>query len=244
MSLSPLTFTGVSQFSTDFQTILDRAVRIAQLPVQALQNRTSDVLQKKLLLGQLSGSVAGLADSLKAVGEISAKRALAASSSRPAVISVTNTGATAAASYTINSVTSLAAAANERTLTGYADSTATPVGSTGHFRLVVGANDYTFELADNTLVGLRDQINALGAGVTASILTTGDGNYLSVSTVAPGATTLALYDDPGGAETNRQPGLRSGVPLKRHPGDPEVQSGQQCDSRPDLHGARNHGHAR
>jgi flagellar hook-associated protein 2 len=202
MGLSPLTFTGVSQFSSDLQAILDRAVRIAQLPVQGLQNRTSDVLQKKLLLGQLSGSVAGLADSLQALGDVAARRALAASSSRPSTVSVTNTGATAAATYTINSVTSLAAPASERTQAGYADSTLTPVGSTGHFRLVVGADEYDFELSNNTLVGLRDHINSLSAGVLATILTTGDGNYLSVSTTTPGATTLALYDDPEGANTN------------------------------------------
>lgn len=216
MSLSPLTFTGVSQFSADLQTILDRAVRIAQLPVQALQNRTSDVLQKKLLLGQLSGSVDALASSLQTLGEISAKRALAATSSLPSVISVANTGATQAASYTINSVTSLAAAASERTLTVYADSTATPVGSTGDFRLVVGSSEYMISPAANTLIGLRDAINGLGAGVTASILTTGDGNYLSVSAVTTGATTLELYNDPGGANTNLLTADNQGTDLAFH----------------------------
>ncbi|MBI3679636.1 MAG: hypothetical protein HY235_04505, partial [Acidobacteria bacterium] len=50
MSLSPLTFTGVSTFSQDFQTILDRASRIASLPIQALQNQQKDLIQQKLLL--------------------------------------------------------------------------------------------------------------------------------------------------------------------------------------------------
>ena len=39
MSITPLTFTGVSTYSNDFQTILSRAVQIAQLPLKALQNR-------------------------------------------------------------------------------------------------------------------------------------------------------------------------------------------------------------
>ena len=50
MGLSPLTFVGVSQFSADFQTILSRAVQIAELPIKALQNRDLDTLQKKTLL--------------------------------------------------------------------------------------------------------------------------------------------------------------------------------------------------
>jgi hypothetical protein len=44
VAISPLTFTGVSSFSNDFQTILNRAVAIAQLPITALQNHQSDLL--------------------------------------------------------------------------------------------------------------------------------------------------------------------------------------------------------
>lgn len=202
MSLSPLVFTGVSQFSSDFQTILARAVRIAQIPVQALQNRDADVLQQKTLLSGLSAAVADLAASLESLGETASGRALVASSSNTAAVSVANTGATSAAAYTINSITSVATAASERTLNGYADSAATPVSATGTVKLVFGQNSYNITLTNNSLVGLRDAINALGAGVTASILTMPGANYLSVFANTAGATTLALYDDPGGANTN------------------------------------------
>jgi hypothetical protein len=63
-------------------------------------------------------------------------------------------------------------------------------------QLVVGSATSTFTLANNNLVSLRDKINSLGAGVTASILTTSDGNYLTISANATGATTLQLIDDP------------------------------------------------
>ena len=116
-------------------------------------------------------------------------------------MSVTGGNATSAAAYTINSISSLATAASERTLTGYADSAATPVSSNGTVKLTVGSQNYQFTLTNNSLVGLRDKINALGAGVTASILTTGNGNYLSLSANAAGATTLTLTDDPAGAAT-------------------------------------------
>lgn len=202
MSLSPLTFSGVSQFSNDFQTILDRAVRIAQVPIQQLTNKDSDVIQKKTLLSGFTGAVNGLASSLEALSETASKRALTAASSKPEVVTVANSGASIAASYTINSVTSIAKAASERSTAGYADSVATPVGSTGAFQLKVGANNYDFTLTNNTLVGLRDKINTLGAGVTASILTTADGNYLSVAATSPGARTLELRDDPAGTNTN------------------------------------------
>jgi flagellar hook-associated protein 2 len=202
MGITPLAFVGISKFSNDFQTILNRAVQIAELPVRQLQNRDADVLQKKTLFSGLSAGVAGLASSLKSLGETAANRALSASSSNPDAVAMLYSGATTPATYVIDEITSVAAAASERTLIGYADSAATPVGSTGDFKLVVGDDEFVFTPAGNTLVGLRDHINALGAGVTASILTTADGNYLSLSANASGATTLALYDDPGGANTN------------------------------------------
>ena len=213
MSFTPLTFSGVSKFSTDFQTIMDRAVKIAQLPVQILQNRDSDAIQRKGLLGNLSGVTASFGASLKALGETSGRKALGATSSKPSIVSVVNSGATTAATYTIDSVTSIATSASERSLLGYADSAATPVGTSGDFKLVVGSNNYSFSLTNNTLVGLRDQINNLGAGVTASILTTGDGNYLSVSTASSGATTLELYDDPVGVNANLLTGNNQGSDL-------------------------------
>jgi flagellar hook-associated protein 2 len=76
------------------------------------------------------------------------------------------------------------------------------VSSTGTLNLVVGSKNYNFTLTNNSLVGLRDQINSLGAGVNASILTTSNGNYLSISSNTTGASTLQLFDDPGGANTN------------------------------------------
>ena len=199
MSFAPLTITGVSQFSADFQTILNRAVKIAQIPITLLQNKDSDLLQQKTLLSGLSGSAGALATSLKSLGTIASYQALAAVSSQPAVVSATSAGATSPAAYTIDSITSLATAASERSVAGYADSAATAVSANGTVKLAVGAQNYQFTLTNNSLVGLRDKINSLAAGVTASILTTGTGNYLSVSANAAGATTLTLTDDPDGA---------------------------------------------
>ena len=202
-STSPLTFTGISQFSSDYQTILNRAVQIAQIPVQALQNQDSVVLQKQTLLGNLNTSVAALTSSLTNLGNLAANNALGATSSNSSVVSVTNSGATSPATYTINSITSAAAAASERSTNSFATANAPPVSSTGTLKLVVGSNNYTFTLANNNLNALRDKINSLGAGVTASVLTTSStSNYLSITANATGATTLQLFDDPSGANTN------------------------------------------
>jgi len=202
-----LVFTGISTFSNDFQTVLTRAVSIASLPLKQLQNSDSDVLQQKQLLGSLGDGVGALGTSIAALGKIAQNKALVAGSSDSATVSVQATGATDAATYTIGNITSVASAASETSKTGYADSTATQISSTGTVRLVIGSNHYDIGLtpATNNLVGLRDAINKLGVGVTASVLTTGTGlnpNYLSISANSSGATTLQILDDPTGANTN------------------------------------------
>lgn len=196
MSITPITLTGISTYASDYQSILNRAVQIAEIPLTALQNSDTTDLQEKTDMGTLSGTVSTLASSLQALGTLASTQALAASTSNPAVVTATATGATSAASYTINSITSLASAASETSLKGYADSNSTPVSSTGTVELTVGSQNYTISLTNNTLVGLENQINGLNSGVTASILTTSGDNYLSLTGNTTGATTLSLTDDP------------------------------------------------
>jgi len=64
MSITPLTFTGVSTFSTDFQTILTRAVSIANLPVTALTNQQTNIQSEKVLASNLSSAISDLGTSL------------------------------------------------------------------------------------------------------------------------------------------------------------------------------------
>ncbi len=191
-------FTGVSQYASDFQATLNRAVQVANIPITLLQSRDSAILQKQSALSSLSSTVADLATSLTSLGTLAGNQALSATSSNSTIVSATATGSASATSYTINSITSLAAAASERTTSHFADSSATQVSPSGEMELVAGSFDQKFSLTNNTLVGLRDQINSMNAGVTASILTTSDGNYLSIAANATGATTLKLIEDPNG----------------------------------------------
>jgi flagellar hook-associated protein 2 len=204
MGLTPLTFTGVSKYSNDFQTILNRAVSIASIPLKSLQNQQADLIQKKVLTTNLEDATSGLASSLSALASIGDSKGLAATSSNSSKVAILSSTGTTPTSYTISEITSIAKAASETSLVGYADSSATAVSATGTVKLTVGANDYTINLTPqtNNLVGLRNAINDLGIGVTASILTTGTGadpNFLSLSANSPGETTVRIVDDPTGA---------------------------------------------
>jgi flagellar hook-associated protein 2 len=210
VAISPLAFTGVSTFSNDFQTILNRAVSIAQLPITALQNHQSDLLQEKQLATNLESAVSDLATSVSNLGSIGASQGLAASSSDTTKVVVNGTSATTPVSYAITNISSVAKSASETSLLGYADGTTATVSTTGTMRLVIGGKtvtpDITLDAAHNNLTGLRDAINALCAGVTASVLTTGTGAtpyYLSVSATSTGQNAIQLVDDPTGAATQR-----------------------------------------
>jgi len=208
MGITPLTFTGISEFSDDFQTILDRAVSIASIPLQEMQAEQADLLTKKQLLTNIRTAVADLASSVSALGGIGENRALSATSSNTTRVTVTLNGATQAGSYTISDITSVARAASETTASGYATADATAVSTDGIMELVVGSNTYTVDLTAegaNNLNGLRDAINDLDAGVTASVLNTGTGDtpyYLSITATNTGAQTLQLRETAGEAGTN------------------------------------------
>ncbi len=199
---TPLQFTGISQYSSDFQSILSRSESIAQLPVQALQQQVSIITQQETDLSSLGSAASAVQTALTTLGKLSSGSALSASSSDPSVVTATATGASAGTSYRITNVSSIASTASESSTTGYADATSTAVSSTGSMQLVVGSKTYDITLASgqNNLNGLVSAINNMGAGVTATVLTTGgtNGDYLSVTANSTGATTLKLIDDPTG----------------------------------------------
>ncbi|HKX00346.1 MAG TPA: flagellar filament capping protein FliD [Bryobacteraceae bacterium] len=217
MGLSPLVFTGVSNFSNDFQTILNRAVAIARLPITALQNRQSDILQEKQLTVNLSSVVSDLAASVTNLGTVAANQGITGSSSDTTKVIVNSTAATAPVSYAITDISSLAQAASETTLSGYADGTTAPVASSGSVQLMVGGqavgDPITMDAPHNNLTALRDAINAIpNSGVTAAILTTGTGatpDYLSISAVATGQNEIQLMDGAVNLMTNTNPGANA-----------------------------------
>ncbi len=206
------------QYATDFQAILGKAVQTAEVPLTLLETQDTAVLGQKAALGYLQNSVAAVTASLTALGADGSTGALSATSSNSAAVTATATGATSPATYVINSVTSVASAATETSLTGYTSANTTPI-TTGtvnpdQMQLMVGTKPYTFTLTGNNLSSMVNQINGLGAGVTASILTTSSGGYLSLTANATGATTLQLNDMSSGSAVNTITAANQGTDAK------------------------------
>jgi len=207
---APQYFTGLSTFSSDFQSIIQRAVSIRQLPITALQNQQTNNLNQKQALIAFNPDVASVGAAVGALGTLAANQGVAASSSDSSTVSVTNIGATAPGTYTVSNISSLATNASETSVTGYANAATTPVSQTGQVNLVVGSNNYSLNLTGkNNLNGLVNTINTAGAGVTATILHIGSLNYLSVAANNSGATTLQLNDAPLDLVTNTGTGTET-----------------------------------
>lgn len=213
-SFTPLQFTGISQYSSDFQQILSRAVSIAQIPVDQLTDEQNTIMSEETTLSSLNTDVASVGSALQAIGQLGSGGALTATTSDSSIVTATATGATSPTSYTISDITSIASAASEISQSAYAPPSSgsssssstlpTTVSSTGSMELVYGGTTYpiTLTAAENNVAGVAAAITKLGVGVTASVLTPGSGDYLSVSADSPGATTLQLIDDPKGAANN------------------------------------------
>jgi len=208
----PLTLNGISQYASDFQSVLNRSVAIASIPIQRMENHQSLIESQITAATGLSTAVSAVAADLANLGNLGTSQALTANTTDPGVVQAQVTGATANTSYAITNVTSIASAAAESSLISFPDVTTTAVSTTGAMQLTVGSNDYTISLSsdNNNLKGLVDAINNLNAGVTAQILTTSNGDYLAVSANTPGATTLKLADDPAGADTQFLTSLNQG----------------------------------
>jgi flagellar hook-associated protein 2 len=203
-------FTGLSTYSSDFQSIIQRAVSIQQIPITALQRQQTDNLNQKQALIALNPDVASLGSAVAALGTMAANQGVSASSSDSSTVSITNIGATAPGTYTVSNISSLAATASETSLTGYADTSTAAVSQTGQVNLVVGSHTYGLNLTGkNNLNGLVNAINNAGAGVNATILHIGSMNYLSVAANNTGATTLQLNDAPLDLVTNTGTGAET-----------------------------------
>ena len=145
MATSPLTFTGISRFSEDLRTILQRAVNIASLPIQKMQLDQRRVLEQKTALGSLGALVSDLTSGFASLGLLGSRGAVTASTSNAAVATVTITGSPEPLNYTL-SVTSAATAAQASTALTLADATTTAPRANGLYKLTVGATVDDFDL--------------------------------------------------------------------------------------------------
>ncbi len=141
----PISFTGISRFSENFQTILERAFTVANLPVKNLQTDQTIILSQQTELAAVEDDVQGLQSVLSQLGVLAAQGASTADSTDTGVATIQLTGAPDPVDFDI-AVTSAAAAAQETTVTGLADADTTAPSADGVYNLTLGTTTTAIDL--------------------------------------------------------------------------------------------------
>src|SRR5579863_7320592 len=99
-AISSPVFNGQSSFSSDFQTMLTRAVSVASLPLQALQSDVSTITTQQQALTSLESQFTGVQAALQQVAS-AMQGSFTAQSSEPSAVSASVTTGALAGTYSI-----------------------------------------------------------------------------------------------------------------------------------------------
>ena len=145
MALPPISFTGLSNFADDFQTILERSFTVANLPVRNLETTQTLLTARQTALSELATDLRSLQSAFTGLGLLGSRNAVRTASSNPSVATVLATGNPEEGSFFVD-VTSAASVAQETALNGLADIDETALANDGVFRLTLGSDTTTIDL--------------------------------------------------------------------------------------------------
>ena len=184
----------------DINSIITQLVAVEKVPLNKLKSEASSLQTKLTTYGKVQSYLSALRDASSVLTRTDTWGATTGTSSDPTAVAVTTSATTKTGNYTLE-VQRLASAQSNATAT-FANAD-TVVGS-GSLRIELGtwgagqtsftpkpgatAVNIAVAAPGATLAGLRDQINAAGAGVTASVLSDATGARLVLRSTATGAT--------------------------------------------------------
>jgi flagellar hook-associated protein 2 len=194
-------FTGTSTYSSDFSQVIDRAVSIASLPIDQLNNQKTALTNQSTALSGLSASFSSLQATLYSLSSSVGNGSYATTYSDPTVASATVSPGALLGTYSIEVIDpgSRASAASTATV---ADPTTASISSATSFTLTANGQQYTITPADNTLTSLADAINTTtGGAAQATIVNLGSSSSpsyaLFVQNSKYGTIPITLDDGSG-----------------------------------------------
>jgi flagellar hook-associated protein 2 len=200
----------------DVAGIIDKLMAVERQPIAKLRSAASVMQTQLSAFGQIQSLVSSFKDATTPLLSADNYSLTAATSADSAAVGATSTAKAAPGSYSV----SVSAIASAQTLASTAGqfAAATNVVGTGTITIRLGSWDagataftpktgssdvaITIDSSKNTLEGIRDAINAAGAGVTASIVTDASGVRLALQSSSTGADNgfrITVADDDGNA---------------------------------------------
>lgn len=189
--------TGSSTFASDLQASVNRALEIASLPMEELQNDQSTISGQVSELNTLGGLFNSLQTSLDAIGGGTGGSSVQAAVSDQSVLSASVSGSPLPGTYTIQVLNAGSSSSSiSNSATPVTDPSTQDISSSSSFTLTVGTSTYTVAASD--LNDLAAAINSSGAPVQAVVVNLGSPaspNYqLSLQATGLGNVALQLSD--------------------------------------------------
>lgn len=199
--ITPVTFTGQSTYSAQFQQVIDKAVEIQEIPLDGMADQANSDQNRLTALQSLDQALTTLQNDVANLGNAVGSQALAATVSDPSVATVSLGAGAASGVYqlevdSLGSATQTVSTGSPQTVT---DPTSQNISSASSYTLTVNGQATTITPTANTLDDLVSAINGNSSlGVTASIVNVGSSGSpdyrLAVQSSTLGATTIQLSD--------------------------------------------------
>jgi flagellar hook-associated protein 2 len=190
-NISGINFAGLAT-GIDTEAIIQKLTELQARPVQRLMVRKSQLQSRMSAFDQFRGLVNSLATAAGALSVSSAFNSVRGTSSDAQVATITSSTQALPGTYELR-VSKLAQA--HKIVSGAHASATAELGASGQF--MVNGKVITIQPTDN-LNSVAQKINAAGAGVTASVLTTDDGVYLTLTANETGKNSKIQLADVGG----------------------------------------------
>jgi flagellar hook-associated protein 2 len=195
-STSNAIFTGSSQFASDLQNVVARAVKIASMPINLLTTQKTDLTNQSTALGTLDSQVAALQRSAQGIQNAMGGSSFQASISNPSLVSANLSNGVLEGNYSIE-VQDIGAYASGMTSSAWS---AAP-GAAHTYQLYTGDGTVETDItpADNSAASVAAAINAqAGDKVRAIVINVGSQGSpdlrISLQATSLGQQTLNLKD--------------------------------------------------
>lgn len=169
------TFTGVSSYASDLQQVINRALQIAALPLQQLQNQLQDMNNRSSELNTLDTKFASLQTAIQQLDSSLGVGSYAATSSDSTLVGASVSAGATEGTYTVDvsDPGSFSTSISASSLPVVTDPNSTSISTSNSFTLTVNGTSTSIHPDSNTLSSLVQAINAASAGVQASVINTG-----------------------------------------------------------------------
>lgn len=226
-----ITSAGVGS-GLDVTSIVSKLMAVESQPLTQLQQKASSIQSQISTFGQLQSLMSGLQGSAVALKSLALWNQTTASSANPAAVTVSTTSGAGTSAQSGSYAVSVQSLASPQTVTAAALPSSTSTLGAGSLTITLGsygsgspasgftpnasATPVTIAIgAGDSLQTIANNINAAGAGVSASIITDATGARLSIQSASTGAANAFQITATGAASPLAYDATAGSSPMTR-----------------------------